>query len=194
MRGPRIDDPVRRPVIRTERLLLRPHRIADAATWYAWQSDPEVIRHLSWPLRTRAESFVHLLHRTGHTRLEQLNDFLALGIEFEGQLVGDVSLHLRSLELETRRLEIGWLVGPEWQGRGFAREAAEGMLGLAFDRLHAATVEAIMTMGNDASLLLATRLGFEEVGERDGERLTSLTAERYRAMRGDRPAGNASAA
>jgi RimJ/RimL family protein N-acetyltransferase len=193
MRGPRIDDPVQSPVIRTERLLLRPHRMADADTWYAWQSDPAVIEHLSWPMRSRAESWIHLMHRTRHTRLEQLNDFLALGIEYEGRLVGDVSLHLRSLEPETRRLEIGWLVGPEWQGRGFAREAAEGMLGLAFDRMHAASVEAVMTKGNRASLLLATRLGFEEVGERDGERLTVLTSERYRAMRDDRPGGGAAA-
>lgn len=193
MRGPRIADPVRSPVIRTERLLLRPHRLADADIWYAWQSDPAVIEHLSWPLRSRAESYLHLMHRTHHTRLEQLNDFLALGVEYEGRLVGDVSLHLRSLDPETRRLEIGWLVGPEWQGRGFAREAAEGMLGLAFDRMHAAAVEAVMTKGNLASLQLATRLGFEEVGERDGERLTVLTAERYRAMRGDRPANGASA-
>lgn len=193
MRGERIADPVQSPVIRTERLLLRPHRLADADVWYAWQSDPNVIEHLSWPMRSRAESYVHLMHRTRHTRLEQLNDFLALGVEYQGRLVGDVSLHLRSLDPETRRLEIGWLVGPEWQGRGFAREAAEGMLGLAFDRMHAAAVEAVMTKGNRASLQLATRLGFEEVGERDGERLTVLTAERYRAMRGDRPADGASA-
>ncbi|MGR2752697.1 GNAT family N-acetyltransferase [Agromyces arachidis] len=193
MRGPRIDDPVRAPVIRTERLLLRPHRLADADTWYAWQSDPTVIEHLSWPLRSRAESFVHLLHRTRHTRLEQLNDFLALGVEYEGRLVGDVSLHLRSLDPESRRLEIGWLVGPEWQGRGFAREAAEGMLGLAFDRLHAAVVEAVMTSGNEASLLLATRLGFDEVGERDGNRVTVITADRYRELRNERNSEAASA-
>jgi RimJ/RimL family protein N-acetyltransferase len=193
MRGPRIADPVRSPVIRTERLLLRPHRLADAPIWYAWQSDPAVIEHLSWPLRSRAESYVHLMHRTRHTRLEQLNDFLALGVEHQGRLVGDVSLHLRSLEPETRRLEVGWLVGPEWQGRGFAREAAEGMLGIAFDRLHAVTVEAVMTKGNEASLLLAKRLGFEEVGERAGERLTVLTAERYRATRDRHPNGGASA-
>lgn len=193
LRGPRIADPVSSPVIRTERLLLRPHRLADADIWYAWQSDPAVIEHLSWPLRSRAESYIHLMHRTRHTRLEQLNDFLALGVEYQGRLVGDVSLHLRSLDPETRRLEIGWLVGPEWQGRGFAREAAEGMLGLAFDRMRAASVEAVMTKGNEASLQLATRLGFEEVGERDGERLTVLSAERYRAMRGDRPANGASA-
>lgn len=187
MRGPRIADPVRSPVIRTERLLLRPHRLADAAIWYAWESDPNVIEFLSWPLRTRTESFIHLMHRTRHTRLEQLNDFLALGIEYQGRLVGDVSLHLRSIEPDARRLETGWLVGPEWQGRGFAREAAEAALGLAFERMHAVEVEAVMAMGNEASRVLATRLGFEEVGERDGERVTVLTADRYRLLRADLP-------
>jgi RimJ/RimL family protein N-acetyltransferase len=184
MRGPRIPDGVRSPVIRTERLLLRPHRLADADAWYALQSDPSVVEHLSWPLRTRAESFVHLAHRTRHTRLEQLNDFLALAVILDGQLIGDASLHLRSLDRADRRVEVGWVIGPAWQGRGYAREAAEAMLELAFERLNAARCEAHMTWGNAASKALAERLGFEEAPGDGPERIMVLAADRWRELHG----------
>jgi RimJ/RimL family protein N-acetyltransferase len=184
LRGTRIPDGVRSPVIVTQRLLLRPHRMADTATWYELQSDPTVVEHLSWPLRTRAESFVHLLNRTRHTRLEQLDDFLALAVLLDEQLIGDASLHLRSLEPGARRLEVGWVIGPRWQGKGYAAEAGRAMIALAFDDLKASVVEAHMTPGNTASLALAERLGFEETSNDGTTRVMSMNAERYRALPG----------
>lgn len=186
LRGPRIDDGVRSPVIRTERLLLRPHRLADADAWYALQSDPRVVEHLSWPLRTRAESFVHLAHRTQHNSLEHRDDFLALAVELDGRLIGDASLHLRTLDLADRRLEIGWVIGPQWQGRGYAREAAEAMLRLAFDDMSAEIVEAHMTSANTASKRLAEHLGFEERSNDGDQRIMAITADRWRMLH---PAG-----
>ncbi|WP_438853762.1 GNAT family N-acetyltransferase [Agromyces sp. M3QZ16-3] len=184
MRGPRIPDGVRSPVIVTPRLRLRPHRLADAAAWYELQSDPAVVEHLSWPLRTRAESFVHLLNRTHHDRLEQRDDFLALAVVLEDRLIGDASLHLRSLEPGARRVDVGWVVGPRWQGKGYAAEAGLAMLGLAFDDLKASEAEAHMTVGNTASKALAERLGFEEERNDGTTRVMALDAERYRALHG----------
>ncbi|MFC9916843.1 GNAT family N-acetyltransferase [Agromyces binzhouensis] len=184
LRGPRIPDGVRSPVIVTERLTLRPHRLADAAAWYELQSDPAVVEHLSWPLRTRAESFVHLLNRTHHSRLEQRDDFLALAVLLDDQLIGDASLHLRSLDPAARRVEVGWVIGPRWQGRGYASEAGLAMLGLAFGQLRASVAEAHMTPGNAASKALAERLGFEEVGNDGTTRVLAIDAERYAALHG----------
>ncbi|WP_353826455.1 GNAT family N-acetyltransferase [Agromyces sp. SYSU T0242] len=182
LRGPRIEDGVRSPVIRTERLTLRPHRMADAAAWYELQSDPDVVEHLAWPLRGRAESFVHLLNRTRHTRLEQRDDFLALAVVLDGELIGDASLHLRELEPERRRCDVGWVIGPRWQGRGYAREAGLAMLELAFDTLGAATVQAHMAPANRASLALAERLGFSEGEPSGGDRVMVLDRARYRSL------------
>ncbi|WP_353814699.1 GNAT family N-acetyltransferase [Agromyces sp. SYSU T00266] len=184
LRGPRIPDGVRSPVLVTERLTLRPHRLADAAAWYQLQSDPAVVEHLSWPLRTRAESFVHLLNRTHHTRLEQQDDFLALAVVLDDRLIGDASLHLRTLEPGARRLDVGWVIGPRWQGEGYAAEAGLAMLGLAFDRLRATVAEAHMTIGNAASKALAERLGFDEARNDGTERVMAIDAERYRTLHG----------
>lgn len=186
MRGPAIPDGVRRPTIVTSRLVLRPHRLRDASAWYRVQSDPEVLQYLAWPARSRAASFKHLLDRSHHTKLLRKDDFLALAVVHDGRLVGDVSLHFRIVEPADRQFEIGWITAPGEQGRGYAREAAEAMLGLAFDDLHARRVTARMHSGNLASKALAERLGFVEVAEVAGSRLLWLDVEDYRAKRDQR--------
>ena len=167
-------------MIRTERLLLRPHRLRDAGEWFAIQSDPAVVEHLPWPLRTRTQSFVHLVHRTRHTRLERKDDFLALAVEREGTLIGDVSLHLRDCAPETRYVEVGWVMSTGSQGHGYAREAAEAMLALSFDRLRARRAIARIAHANSQSFRLAERLGFSGAAEIDGLVQLELTAEEYR--------------
>ena len=183
MRGRPIADPVRSPTLVTSRLVLRPHRIEDADAWYALTSDPDVVEHLAWPLRTRSQSLQHLRDRTRHIRLERRNDFLALAVVRDGEVIGDVSLHLRVTAPETRALEIGWVFNPAWQGHGYAGEAAGAMLDLAFDRLAAVRVFARMDPRNEASLHLAERLGFTELSPVGGMRRMVLTAEAHRRRR-----------
>lgn len=182
MRGPAVPDSLRAPRLVTERLVLRPHRLRDAAAWYSLQSDPAVVEHLDWPLRSRAASFKHLLDRTHHDRLEREGDFLALAVVREGELVGDVSLHFRETDPDRREFEVGWVLAPAAQGHGYAREAAAAMLELAFTRLAARRVTAKMATANDASRALAERLGFTEIGEGGGIREMVL----------DRPIGDVS--
>ncbi|WP_136707966.1 GNAT family N-acetyltransferase [Agromyces sp. H66] len=184
MRGPAVPDGVRSPTIATERLVLRPHRLRDAAAWYALQSDPEVLRYLAWPPRSRLRSFKHLIDRTHHVDLLRKDDFLALAVMLDGKLIGDVSMHFRATELPDRQFEIGWIIATDQQGHGYARESADGMLGLAFDRMRAKRVIAKIWSQNEASRVLATRLGFVEISNSDDERVMALDVDGYRASHG----------
>ncbi|WP_233255651.1 GNAT family N-acetyltransferase [Naasia lichenicola] len=154
----------------TRRLILRPHRLrhADAEAWHHIVNQPDVRTALNWPARDRAASRRHLEHRTRHTRLWQADDFLALAIELDGELIGDVSLHVRSIEGSNRSAEIGWLLDRRNMGCGYATEAASAMLALAFDVLQAQWVTAIVRRGNPRSAALAKRLGFTPVAA-DGQ-------------------------
>ncbi|MGK9147640.1 GNAT family N-acetyltransferase [Plantibacter flavus] len=160
LRGPRIEQPVDARPIQTPRLLLRRHELRDAESWYRIQSSPDVLAHLPWPARDRAASREHLRHRTGHTRLWQSGDFLALAIEHGGRLIGDVSLHLRQVRTADRSAEIGWVLDPAAGGHGYATEAAGAMLDLAFEQVRATVVTAVIEPENTASIALAERLGF----------------------------------
>lgn len=71
--------------------------------------------------------------------------------------MGEVYLFLRSAE--HRQLEIGWVLHPDHQGRGFAHEMAEATLQLAFGAGGAHRVFARIDPRNGPSKRLAERLG-----------------------------------
>ncbi|MBG6056223.1 RimJ/RimL family protein N-acetyltransferase [Salinibacterium sp. CAN_S4] len=173
LRGPRLEEPLEAPVVRTERLVIRPHRLSDADAWYEMQSDEGIVRFLSWPIRTRAESLQHLKDRTQHTVLSRADDLLALAIERDDALVGDLSVHLRTVHPDFRSAEIGWILGSAHGGSGLATEAVCAVIDMLFDRIEARWIFAVVDERNAKSLSLATRLGFTVVN-RDGPLITMM--------------------
>lgn len=143
--------------IRTERLVLRPLVRTDLDDIHAYQSDPEVVRFLPWPVRNRDESAGHLAQRMSRTRLEKDGDNVALAIDVEGTVVGDLTLIVASAE--NRGAEIGWVLHPDFRGRGYATEAARAGLGLLFGDWGAHRVAAKLDPRNVASAAVCMRLG-----------------------------------
>jgi aminoglycoside 6'-N-acetyltransferase len=162
----------------------------DAARWHEIQSSPDVRAYTSWPERTAAESRTHLKHRTKHVVLRRADDFLALAIEHDGQLVGDVALHLRSVSPTTRFVEISWILHPEHYGHGFAREAAEELMNFAFERAAARWIVAVIHPHNAPSIALASSLGFTQVSTTDDSLcFIAGTPAQRRAVSRERPSG-----
>ena len=179
LRGPSMEAPFDAPVVRTRRLVLRPHSLNDTDEWYELQSHPEVRRFLDWPTRTRPDSRGHLRDRTRHTRLWQTDDFLALGIDVDGTLIGDISLHLRTVAAPARMVEMGWLLDPRHEGHGYATEAAIALLQTVFQVLEVKLALAVISTDNHKSLQLATRLGFQESHRDRTTSLMTLTKSQF---------------
>jgi RimJ/RimL family protein N-acetyltransferase len=60
----------------------------------------------------------------------------------------------------TGKAEMGWILAPEAQGQGYAREACEAMLGW-FEQNHGKQdIWALISLGNEPSMKLARKLGF----------------------------------
>lgn len=184
LRGATLERPVDAPEIRTPRLTLRPHRLADADEWYGIQSNPEIVRFLQWPDRDRRASRQHLRDRTRHTRLYQADDFLALAVDLGGVLIGDVSLHLRIVQAESRSVEMSWLLDPAYGGRGYATEAGRALLDFAFGEVRARWATALVSATNHPSVALAHRLSLRPVST-DDDTITFITTPGLRAERFD---------
>jgi RimJ/RimL family protein N-acetyltransferase len=163
------------PVLRTSRLVLRPHRASDAEAWLRIEQDPSIRDNLHWPMRDEGQMLRHLRDRTRHTRLWQADDFLALAVELDGHVIGDVSMHLRDVTPDSRAAEVGWLQLSEHRGHGYATEAAQALLGFAFHAVEARWVSAVIDADNERSIALARRLGFTRVAQ-TGHKVTFLTA------------------
>ena len=143
--------------IMTQRLRLRAHTPEDAATLQAFYSLPDVARYLldePWSVEDATEKVSERLQKTD---LDGATQALALVIENEGQVIGDVALWF--IDADNRVAEIGWVLDPHFGGQGFATEAVQAVLDLAFDHYLCRRVIAQMDARNIASAKLAERLG-----------------------------------
>ena len=114
--------------IATERMIIRPFAPGDLDALVAIHGDERVVRYLPWGVRDRAELAGVLEEKTRRTRLEREGDGLNLaGVDAEtGALVADLSLMWRSAE--HRQGEVGYILHPAHEGRGYATEGARALL------------------------------------------------------------------
>lgn len=149
--------------IRTPRLTLRLLRASDAEDIHAYQRLPEVVEYMFWQVRTLAETREHLARRLATTAMVNDGDVLVVGVELadgsggSSWLIGEITVFLHSVE--SRQAEIGWAFHPEFQGRGYASEAAGRMLDWAFTELGAHRVAAQLDPLNTSSAAVCGRLG-----------------------------------
>ncbi|MGZ4535132.1 MAG: GNAT family N-acetyltransferase [Nocardioidaceae bacterium] len=142
----------------TERMRLRGYRFEDFDAFHDLHGREDVARYLPWETRDEPASRRALgQHQT--RQLDKEGDGLTLaGFDLEtGRLVGEFVLILRSVE--HRGGEVGYVVHPDFQGKGYATEGAAHMLGIAFEVLDLRRVIARIDARNTGSAAVLTRLG-----------------------------------
>jgi RimJ/RimL family protein N-acetyltransferase len=145
--------------VETDRLLLRPFTRTDFASLHAYQSRPDVTRYLLWDPRTEDQVREALTTKIGATSIVSEGDFLALAAESKetGALVGDFTLELFSREHASG--ELGYIIHPDHQGRGYATEGGRAVLSIAFDALGMHRVIGRLEPRNIASARVLEKLG-----------------------------------
>ena len=140
--------------ISTARLELRKLSREDVHALVAQINDWEVVRWLSrvpYPYTLQdAESWLQIVEA------QPLN----LNIFLEGSLIGGVGLTLR----DDGHHELGFWLGRNYWGQGFATEAASALLDHARTELGIETIKASYMTGNEASANVLQKLGFVRTG------------------------------
>jgi len=96
------------------------------------------------------------------------NRAMTCGIWYGGQAAGTISYH--PVDWVNRKVEIGYWLGAEFQGRGLVTKACQAMIEYAFSRLMLNKVEIRCAVGNVKSCAIPQRLGFRQEGViRQGE-------------------------
>ena len=145
--------------IQTERLLLRAHRLDDLEPLLDYYSDPDVTRYIPWEPWSRAQAEEHIHKRVKRTGIDGHDSALALVVEREQRLIGDVVLWPADETLA--RGEIGWAFHPSVAGQGYATEAARALIGVAFETFRMRRVIAQLDSRNIASARLCERVGMK---------------------------------
>lgn len=142
----------------TSRMRLRPYDLADLETFHDLHSREDVARYLPWPPRDLVASQRALTRHLSLT-VDQDGDGITLAatdVETD-RLVGEFVLFLRSVE--HRRGELGYVMHPDFWGRGLATEGSLHMLGIAFDDLGLRRVIARIDVRNSGSARVLTKVG-----------------------------------
>jgi RimJ/RimL family protein N-acetyltransferase len=147
-----------RPVLETERLLLRRWREEDRGGFAALNADPLVMEHFPAPLtRARSDLLLDMFDR----------DFEATGFGIwaveelcSGELVGFAGLaRVSFLAHFTPAVEVGWRLVPRAWGRGYATEAATAALAFGFETIGLDAVVSFAATTNRRSIAVMERLG-----------------------------------
>jgi RimJ/RimL family protein N-acetyltransferase len=147
--------------LRTERLLLRVMKPADAATLAAYRGDPAVARFQDWELPFTLEDAERAL--AGQADLDdlQVDAWVQIAIEHDGVVVGDLAVNLaRGGHVPF----VGYTLAPEHQGHGYASEAAAAIVEAIFTHTAAHRIVATLDPQNFASMRVIEPLGFEHEG------------------------------
>ncbi len=138
------------------------------------------MRHLYRGVRSREEVRQALARRMEQDRLEAEGDKLLLAIapRESGALIGDVNLRWLSEEHGTG--EFGFVLHPDYHGRGLAREAAAVVLKIGFEDLGLHRIIGRCDARNSPSARLMERLGMRrEAHFRENEIVKGERCDEY---------------
>jgi RimJ/RimL family protein N-acetyltransferase len=142
--------------IETARLRLRRLVPGDLAALHAIQSREDVTRWLYWEPRSQDEVRTSL---DAHIA-RPFDEGVVLAIDLEGELIGTANVAVG----EHRQGEIGFMLHPDHQGHGYATEAAEAIVELAFGTYRLHRVYGCVEPRNTASVRVLEKLGMRLEG------------------------------
>jgi RimJ/RimL family protein N-acetyltransferase len=151
---------------RTNRLVARDWRTADAPAAFAIYGRDEVMRWLGPEPRVTVPSpeqmRVRLDAMAERAAIEPDYGLWPLELRSTGELIGAVLLQPLPA---SEQVEIGWHLNPDHWGHGYATEAARGALALAFGPRRLDRVVAVVDPDNARSLAVCRRLGMSHIGQ-----------------------------
>lgn len=144
--------------LRTDRLLLRLFEESDLEDLCKLLSNPEVMVYLEPPFdKEKTKDFLYN-YCLGY-------EPMLFALEYENKFIGYVIYH----EFEDDSMEIGWVMMPEYWGKGFANELTEKLIEITRKDNKKSVIEC--DPNQVASIKVAKKFGFKLI-EQDEELLT----------------------
>jgi RimJ/RimL family protein N-acetyltransferase len=119
------------------------------------------MRYLGGKTLDRVAAWRHMAFLVGHWQLRGYG-YYAVEEKATGDFIGRVGF---TNQTGWPGFELGWTIAPEYQGRGFATEAARMLLRYAFEELNQAHVISLIHRDNTPSRKVAEKLGEQVEGE-----------------------------
>lgn len=146
------------PVLETDRLLFRRVTEHDAKEILELRSDPDTMKYIPRPLLKNTEDALEH-YKIINDAIEN-NTSINWGVTLKGnpKLLGIIGFY--RIQPEHYRAEIGYMILPEFQGKGIVTESIQTLLKYAFNEMNLHSVEAVIDPDNLASERVLQKCNF----------------------------------
>jgi ribosomal-protein-alanine N-acetyltransferase len=158
-------------ILSSERLLFRQHIMADMDAYCAMEMDAEVRRYVGGYPRTREQAELRFMGAlkpvTG-----SLNMWATISKE-DGSYIGRCGIfpHFKlGGGVYDGEAALGLYIAIQYWGRGFATEAGRALIRFGFDELKLSRIVTAIQVGNDVSVHIIKKLGFDLESTETGPR------------------------
>ncbi|MBR1670913.1 MAG: GNAT family N-acetyltransferase [Butyrivibrio sp.] len=171
-------------MMRTERLIIRETTVDDVDEFYEIYKDPEITRYLEGLFDDPADE-----KRYQKDYIEKVYGLMGFGVwtlvrRSDGRIIGRAGFSVRNGFDE---VELGFIIGTEFQRQGYCLEACRAILEYGRKVLEFDKVQTLVKEGNTVSLHICEKLGFKRIEEVEVEE--NIYGDTYRE---GRQAGRAS--
>jgi ribosomal-protein-alanine N-acetyltransferase len=146
------------PILETERLVLRRVNENDVNEIFAIRSNPETMKYIPRPLvKTIDDALEHIAMIDA--KIED-NEGINWAITYKNspKLIGIIG-HYR-IKPEHHRAEIGYMLHPEYNGKGIITEAVQEVVKYGFNEMKLHSIEAVIDPENQGSEKVLQKCGF----------------------------------
>lgn len=150
------------PKLETDRLLLV--KISDAYQHDLFEiySDPEVAKYDYFMPFTKKEQVGKLIEKINKEIKSEVEITWGIVLKENGKMIGTCCFG--NFNNKARRTEIGYTIGKNSWGQGYATEATSEIIRYGFREMNLNRIEATITPDNSASVRVLEKLGFKTEG------------------------------
>ena len=150
------------PTLHTRRLSLRPLHPIDAEDMFDYACREDVTEYLLWsPHPNISYTRDYLRYIQGRYALGDFYDWAIIDRESR-RMIGTCGF--TRINTDNDSAEIGYVLNPDFWGKGYAVEAARRVMKFGFEELSLHRIEAKFMQGNDRSLRVMEKLGMSFEG------------------------------
>ena len=174
--------------LETDRLILRRFTMDDAEGMLNnWASDDEVTKYLTWHTHQNIETTMAYIDYCMQEYAKSAFYQWIIEIKETQELIGNISV-VKVID-ETDSLELGWVIGRKYWGKGYTAEAARVIIEVLFDKVGANCIYAAHDVNNPNSGRVMQKIGMKYEGTlRQSNRNNQgiVDSARYSILRSER--------
>ena len=148
------------PNLESERLVLRRLKDSDAPEVYKIRSNLERMKYIPRPILQNEEEALAMIQMINAKIDENTDINWGVCLKNSDKIIGFMGFY--RVQPESYRTEIGYMILPEYDGKGYVSEAVTTMLNYAFNTVGFHSVEAVIDPNNFGSARVLEKNGFRK--------------------------------